>query len=142
MNRHAKDMGSAVSNNALHTRLQEIIELLYKNNGQFPKGLPSQDQLKSILDHSYNCYDQLDFIILEYSKNSVNYLDPKLVAESTQKIMRVTKYLFSNIRHWIESYSVDTLRKIWSEKSHYSMDTNNQKKCSTCSHFLAEVVIK
>ena len=80
MLKHFRNASTPVPNNTLHTRLQEIIELLYKNNGQFPKGLPSQDQLKSILDHSYNCYDQLDFIILEYSKNSVNYLDPKIIA--------------------------------------------------------------
>jgi hypothetical protein len=66
-----------------------------------------------MLTHCYNCYDQLDFIILDYSKHPVNYLEPKVIAEHMQKIMRVTKYLLSNVRHWIESYSLDIVKKVW-----------------------------
>lgn len=53
----------------LEIRIEELTTLLSKNNQEFSKGLPSEEQLKSILTHSYNCFDQLDFISLEYSRN-------------------------------------------------------------------------
>jgi hypothetical protein len=53
----------------LEIRIEELTTLLSKNNQEFSKGLPSEEQLKNILTHSYNCYDQLDFISLEYSRN-------------------------------------------------------------------------
>jgi hypothetical protein len=72
-----------------------------------------------MLSHCFNCYDQLDFIILEYSRHPVNYLEPKMVAHHVHRIMRVTKYLFSNLRHWVESYSLDIVKKAWEEKSYF-----------------------
>jgi hypothetical protein len=35
------------------------------------------------------------------------------------RIMRVTKYLLSNVRHWIESYSLDIVKKAWEEKNYF-----------------------
>lgn len=85
----------------LEVRMEELGDLLGKNVHEFSKGLPSEEQLKSILTHSFNCYDQLDFISLEYAKNEGAFWSPKTISEQMNKVMKSTKTLCNNIKNWL-----------------------------------------
>jgi len=101
-----KKGGTQPPDNNIHGRISEVCQLLAKNNAAFTRAVPSEEQLKALLEHTFNCYDQLDFIYLDYSRNPSTYLDPKLVAEHTHKVFRSTKYLFNHLRYWFDSYSI------------------------------------
>jgi ABC-type transporter Mla subunit MlaD len=42
--------------------MDELAQLINRNNHQFNKGVPSQTQLSNLLDHTSDCYDQLAFL--------------------------------------------------------------------------------
>jgi hypothetical protein len=58
------------------------------------------------------------------------------------RAMRATKYLFGNVRHWVETYSLDILRRVWEGKNYFPLEANHQPKCSSCNHYLEQFVIK
>ena len=48
----------------IHIRISELTELLCINNNKFVKAMPTEKVVKEILEHLYNCYDQLDIIFI------------------------------------------------------------------------------
>jgi hypothetical protein len=58
-----------VHSNALESRMEELTRLLQKNNSQFQKSRPNQEQFCEIMDHNFNCYDQLELIAKQYKQN-------------------------------------------------------------------------
>jgi ABC-type transporter Mla subunit MlaD len=54
--------GTSITKDQLHRRMDELAQLINRNNHQFNKGVPSQTQLSNLLDHTSDCYDQLAFL--------------------------------------------------------------------------------
>ena len=48
--------------NTLQLRIAEITQLLNKNNKSMANAQTQLTQMVELLKHSFNCYDQLDFI--------------------------------------------------------------------------------
>lgn len=128
--------------NNIHSRITDIQQLLAKNNAVFPKGILNEEQLKQLLQHSYNCYDQLDFIYQDYARQAVNYLDPKAIADETHKILRSTKYLINHLRYWLDAYSVELFRKTTEVRYNTDKHSCTKPHCYLCLNNINEMKLK
>jgi hypothetical protein len=111
MEKNRKSVELIDGENSLHKRMEVVLHLL-ATNSQLTSQQPSQEQFQMLMDHCFTLYDQLDFITLEYTNSPAYYLHPKLLATHSHRALRTTKYLISNIRHWVQTHSLQIMHDI------------------------------